>query len=246
MPSPRMLHAAIRRLRLLALLIATALASAGSVQGDTIVMQASEDTAPYSFLPSLPRHTSPTLYAFRSLDEQNVEHDFETYLWFDVAEEDLPPGHVLVQALLVNTYAFDFTGFGDPSSDPGTIECREVLEPWTQTSLTWSNRPEYDAPFDSVTGITGFGAMICDATAVVFDWIHGVHPNEGFALTNPGERVIGMHSLESGQPGALLPTLILTTELPEPGLGLALGVGVFGLVLSGWMRRERGRAGADR
>ncbi|MEZ4290993.1 MAG: hypothetical protein R3E53_10875 [Myxococcota bacterium] len=128
MPSPRMLHAAIRRLRLLALLIATALASAGSVQGDTIVMQASEDTAPYSFLPSLPRHTSPTL-CLPLLDEQNVEHDFETYLWFDVAEEDLPPGHVLVQALLVNTYAFDFTGFGDPRPIPARSSAARSSSP---------------------------------------------------------------------------------------------------------------------
>lgn len=204
---------------------ASLLALAASARADVVVIPVSEDAAPYSFLPSLARGTNATLYAFRAFDEGSTAHDFETYLKFDVDAADLPPGHVLVAATLVVTYAFDFTGFGDTSTLPGTLECREVLAPWNEATLTWANRPAYDAPFDTLAGITGFGALLCDATPVVLDWITGLTPNDGFALVSPTERVMGFHSRESSADPSFKPQLILQTELPEPGTALALAAG---------------------
>ena len=89
-----------------------ALAFVASARADTVVIPVSEDSAPYSFVPGLARGGSPTLYAFRALDESSTAHEFATHLWFDVTQADLPVGHVLTQATLVVTYAFDFTGFG--------------------------------------------------------------------------------------------------------------------------------------
>lgn len=195
---------------------------------DILLVPANEDSAPYSFLPNLARGNSPSLYAFEALDGSSIPHDFETFLWFDVEQADLPTGHVLVEATLVVTYAFDFTGFGDTSTAPGTLECREALGPWSTTTLTWSNRPPVSAAFDTIGPITGFGALLCDATPVVLAWIGLRRVNEGFALTSPTARVMGMHALESSVDPSLKPTLVLRTELPEPDLaiGLALGIGL--------------------
>lgn len=212
----------------LAMLVALTVGSIGlgtAARADLVFVPAAADTAPYSFVPSLLRFNNPALYAFEALDENSTPHDFETYLAFDVEQADLPAGHVLVAATLLVTYAFDFTGFGQPSSTPGEIACREVLEPWNPTTLTWANRPGVDAPFDTVVGITGFGALLCDATPIVLAWITNQTPNNGFALTNTTDRVIGMHSLESSADPSLKPQLILRTELPEPAAGLPLATG---------------------
>lgn len=204
---------------------------AGAASADSFAIDVVEDVAPYSFLPSLARFNSSTLYTFATVDEvTGASHSFETYLWFDVAETDVPQGQVLTEALLVVTYAFDFTGFGETSTDPGELDCREVLQDWDHTTLTWTNRPSVDAlPFDSVTGITEFGALICDATPIVERWIYGIRPNRGFALTSETDRVMGMYSSESGQDPSLIPFLLITTQVPEPGFAALLGVGTLGL-----------------
>lgn len=209
--------------------------AAGPAAADILLVPASEDSSPYSFLPNLARGTNPSLYAFKTVDDDSIPHEFDTFLWFDVEQADLPTDHVLVEATLVVTYAFDFTGFGDTSNAPGTLECREVLAPWNTTTLTWANRPAVSAPFDTVGGILGFGAILCDATPVVLDWIGLRSINEGFALTSPTARVMGMHALESSVDASLKPTLVLRTELPEPdrAIGIALGVGLLARIKRG-------------
>jgi hypothetical protein len=213
-----------------------------TARADIVVLPVAEDSAPYSFLPSLNRGNNASLYAFRALDENSTPHDFETYLWFDVEQSDLPAGHVLVEATLLVTYAFDFTGFGDTSTLPGTLACREVLGPWSEATLTWANRPAIDAPFDTLTGITDFGALLCDATPVVLDWIGNRTPNEGFVLTSPTARVMGMHSREASANASLKPQLILRTELPEPACAGAIAAGAVLLARVG--RRETVRVRA--
>lgn len=235
------------RLRSLVLGLLGAIAAFGAAPpafADFVIVPVAADTAPYSFLPSLARGSSGTLYAFRTFDENSTPHDFETYLRFDVDRSDLPEGHVLVEATLVVTYAFDFTGFGDTSDLPGTLECREVLEPWTEATLTWANRPDVDAPFDTITDITRFGALLCDATPVVLDWINGLTPNDGIALTSPTPRVMGLYGRESGASASSKPQLILRTELPEPGIAVALGAGA--TVVAAYGRRRGRSSRADR
>ena len=213
-------------------------------RADVVLVPAAADTAPYSFLPSLLRYNSPALYAFQAVSETATAHDFETYLAFDVEQADLPADHVLVEATLLVTYAFDFSGFGETSTDPGEIACHEVLEPWQDTTLSWLNRPDIDAPFDRVDGIVDFGAVLCDATPIVLAWITGQAPNNGFALTNTTERVIGMHSIESSADPSLMPQLILRTELPEPAAGLPLAAGSTLLVIASRRRAVRAQKAA--
>ncbi len=244
-PAPFEAFASHRTLLLVGGLVASSLAPVAPANADILIVPATADTAPYSFIPSLVRFNNPTLYAFESFDENSTPHDFETFLAFDVEQADLPAGHVLVEASLLVTYAFDFTGFGEPSIDSGEIACREILEPWNQTTLTWLNRPDVDEPFDTVPGIVDFGAILCDATPIALAWITGQTPNHGIALTNATERVIGMHSLESSADPSLMPQLILRTELPEPAAGLPLAAGSALLAIASRRRPVGGRKAAN-
>lgn len=218
-----------------------AVALATPALADFVVLPVEVDTAPYSFLPSLARGTNTTLYAFQTFDENSTVHAFETYLWFDVTQSDLPAGHVLVEATLVVTYAFDFTGFGNTSNLPGTLECREVTQPWNGATLNWTNRPTVTTPFHTISGITGFGALLCDATPIVLDWIGNRTRNDGFALTSPTPRVMGMHAKEAPVDVSLKPLLILRSELPEPGLPATIAPGIAALVLARFRRHSRPR-----
>lgn len=227
-------------LRLVSWSLVFSFAAALPAVGDTVLIQSGIDTAPYSFLPNLVRGNNAAIYAFQSVSDDGTNHDFETYVRFDVSAADIPPGQVLTEASLVTTYAFDFSGFGETSNEPGVIDCREVLEPWSDTTLTWNNRPVSDLPFDTITQIDSFGALICDATAVVEGWIYGLAPNHGFAMTSATARVIGMHSFEADVSPSLQPTLILTTEVPEPGFAMGLASG---LLLLGTLSRRRAGSG---
>ncbi len=209
-------------------------------EADITLILVSEDTSPYSFLPSLIRYNNPSAYAFRGEDAgEGSAHEFETYLWFDVDASDVPAGHVLVDAQLLVTWDFDAGGFGSGSTASAELDCHEVTEDWDQTTLNWINRPAIAPPFDSVTGLTGYTSILCDAWPIVFDWIYNGAPNYGLALTNDSERAIGMHTLEADPSvsDALKANLVLTTELPEPGLGIGLALGTIALV--GSHRRSR-------
>lgn len=222
-------------------LVAACLMQASTAAADILIFDSGEDTAPYSFLPNLPRFNNASLYAFQAISDTGGNHDFESYIRFPLSVGDIPAGQVVTEALLVVTYAFDFTSFGETSSEPGVLDCREVAGPWDQTTLNWTNRPPVDAPFDTITQIVSFGALICDATPVVQGWLYGEMPNNGFALTSPTARVMGMNSFESSVDPSLMPNLILTTEVPEPGFAAALLLGIGSLVRA---RRSRppGRA----
>ncbi|MCR9094190.1 MAG: DNRLRE domain-containing protein [bacterium] len=236
MMNRRIAHA----LAALVLIAAPLLSLAPPARADVIPILVSEDTAPYSFLPSLIRFNNPSVWALRGEDEEGgSQHQLETFLWFDVDLSDIPAGHVLVDAEVLVTWDIENTGFGDPSTDPADLNCHRITEDWNQTTLNWINKPDFDPAFDSITNITTLGSVLCDAWPVVFDWIYNGAPNYGVAITNDQGRGFGMHSLEADPsiPDSLKANLILTTEVPEPGLGTGLAFGT--LALSAVRRRRR-------
>ena len=93
-------------------------------------------------------------------------------------------------------FSFADNIFGEGGSSPGELWCHEVLEPWSESTLTWTNKPDYGPPFDGWTGITNFGLLWCDVTALVAGWASG-QPNYGVALTNPTDRVLGFYSMDA-------------------------------------------------
>lgn len=220
---------------------------ATQASAETITIQSGVDTAPYSFVPTLARYNNPTLYAFDAEDEDDFQHAFETYIRFDLPSGTLPAGHIVDSATFFITYAFDFTGFGTPSSDPGEVHLHEVTSSWDQTTLTWLNRPSIGPVLGSVTGITGFGPLIYDVTGLVTDWTLGTSPNNGLALISATDRVIGMHAFEAPEPASLKANLIIeTVEVTAvPALDTA-GLLVLGLALASLAVLEIGPATTER
>jgi hypothetical protein len=189
----------MRRIRLvLACAVAGLLAAAAEAAVFSVAPgPEGEDTSPYSFLPSLPRGQHGTVYAFVD-EEEGVDHSFETFMKFPLPQ--LAACGDVVEARLELQYTIDDSAFdeeAEPPTTPGELNCHEVLEPWSEGQLTWSNKPDVAPAFDSLTGITALGPLTCDATELVQDWLSGAKENRGFALTNPTDRLIGFYSFEA-------------------------------------------------
>jgi len=220
---------------------------AGSAAAEVVTLdgEVGSDTSAYHFVPSTPRGNNETLWAFSDPDEM---HDFETFLRFDLPPEWLCSNVGVSQALLYFVYVLDSTPQGQGTDEPGTLECREVLEAWSEGTLTWTNKPDYGPPIDlfvdylGSSEITELGALACDVTDLVADWVDCAAPNYGFAVTNPTGRLMGSYSFEAPVDPVFQPALVV--YLPEPGVGGAY-VAVAGLgVLARWRGRRRRRRAA--
>jgi hypothetical protein len=176
---------------------AAALLCAGIARAESVLIQPGpegEDSSPYAFIPSLPRNVNRTAYAFSSTVE-GAPHDFEYYLKYDVSAFS----GTVDYAYAIFYYGFGFDGFGseDPNPPPGEIHCHEVVEPWVEDTLTWNNRPAIGPDLYVFPNITGFGHFFCKITALAQGWVDGSIPNNGFALTAPTRRLIGMFTFEA-------------------------------------------------
>jgi hypothetical protein len=192
------------------------------------------DSAPYAFFPALPRGMHDTLYAFSDPDA----HGFETYLWFELPEDLLGPDEEVARAFLTLYHAIASFDGSPVDPDPGVLECRETLASWSEATLSWSNKPAYGPPVDTVTGIDALGYVSCDVPDVVQAWAEGARPNHGFALTSPTTRILGFYSFEANvDPGLKASLLIDVQPVPEPAAG-ALAAAVALAVLA---RRARER-----
>lgn len=202
------------------------------------------DTAPYQFTPAVVRGNRETLYAFT--DPDGV-HSFETFLRFALPPDLIGPDEQVGAARLELYYGFDFDVYGDTTGVAGSIECREVLAPWSE-SIDWSQRPAYGPPVDVLTGITELGTVSCDVSELVADWVDGVRPNHGIAVTNPTVRVIGFFSSDiqpgPGLPETVRPALVVSVvPVPEPGALAEAGVAAAALLATArWRRGREGRA----
>jgi hypothetical protein len=227
--------------RAAAIAIVALLAVAPSRAEDVLLQPGPEgaDSSPYSFIPSLPRGNRDTNYAFTSVDETGT-HSFETFVQFDLPPDLLGPGEGVALAALWIYYAFEFTGFGDPSTDAGMIECRPVLEPWNAATMTWVNRPAYGDPVDVFPNVTTLGLIYCDVTSLVAEWAAGVRLNYGFALTNPTERLIGFYSFDATTIDRdLRPSLVIETAVGVPEPGAAAGAAALLALAALHIRRRR-------
>ena len=212
--------------------------AAGAASARVVELRDGEDTAPYSFLPSLARGGHPTLYAYH-LAADGGEHSFETYLRFELPPDLLGPDEEIGMALLYVDYALEEASFGEGSDEPGMLECRPVTSPWTEMGVTWASRPSYGEPVDVVEGIQALGPLSCDVTELVQAWVDGA-PNYGIALTNPTARILGFYSFDAPAeiPPAQLPALFIeVVPAPEP----AAGAGALAAIAALWAVRARRR-----
>ena len=201
---------------------------------ETFLIQSGQDSAPYAFLPDLPRGFHNTAYAFtNNLD--NTDHSFEYYIQFDLPPELSAPETVVDHAFAWVYYGFDFILFGDTTGENGAIDCREVLEPWSQTNLTWNNRPAVGPVFDGWADVTERGMYWCDVTNLVRGWVDGAKPNNGIAITSDELRVIGFWTFDDGTVSPNFKPSLLVETVPEPTTAVALIAGVCLLsVLARW------------
>ncbi len=201
-----------------------------------LLVSSGVDSSPYSFLPSLPRGNRDTMYAFTGFDDSGVSHRFETYVQMDLGGIVLKPGERVASAFFWLHYSFDFTGFGDATTDAATLQLRPVLDSWSESSLDWNSRPGVGGVLDEISGVTGLGLQIFDVTSLAQGWLDGSLTNNGVAITNPTERLVGFYSFEAGVHANLKPNLVLEI-VPEPGLAALLAGAVAAMAL----RRRRGR-----
>jgi hypothetical protein len=190
--------------------------------------QEGQDVAPYCFLPTLLRGENPANWAVTASDAEGACHDFETYLRFDLPVDLLAPGEAVLEAQLIVPYTFSFAIDGEPSPPPhAPVELRvhRVLGPWSESSLTWLNRPAFDpVPHDARGGITDFGDIDFDVTELVRGWADGTLPNFGLVLTTPNDRVLGFRSWEAPVADALKTALLIVTGPDEELDGDADGI----------------------
>lgn len=229
-------------LRTAALLAALGLAAPAAAAAEELVtVQQGVDSAPYAFQPSLSRGSRETAYAFRSTDEEGRPHHFRNFVRFDLPQGLLGPDERVLEATASIAYDFDFAFTGEVVDVPGEIRCHEVLEPWQESTLTWSSQPSFGPVLDEESGITDFQPLFCDVTELVRDWLSGARPNHGIVYTNRTERVLGMNTFETQDVGPdFKPSLFIT--VPEPGAGSAA---LAALGTLGALARLRGRAGAS-
>lgn len=149
-----------------------------------------QDTWAYSFLPFSVRN-GDALYAFTDVSDEGT-HAGYAFVQFPLPTGLLLPGETVVSAELWFTYSFG-SGFSG-SEEAGTMSAHVVGQPWSETSLTWSNKPSFGAAVATVGGIAGVQTVVFDVTQTARSWATGALPNHGFALTSPTTRVLGSYS----------------------------------------------------
>jgi hypothetical protein len=188
-------------------------AGAGPASAELVMLREGEDVAPYQFLPGSLRGSNPSLWA-----TTNVGHSFITYLRFDLPTDLVGPEETVGEATLTVFYANDEVSFGEGSDEPAVLECRPVLQPWSESTVTWLAQPGFGDPVDVIEGIEELGPLTFDVTGLVVDWVDGARPNHGFALTNPTARLMGFFSFEAQVDPVFKASLAIdVVPVPEPG-----------------------------
>ena len=186
----------IARILLAALLAAAALPA----RADRLVQvrpgPEGEDVAVYGFFPALARGSYDTLYSFSATGDAGEDHSMQTFLKFPIGPGFLGANETVKLAELRVTYAFDYGDNGNVNDEPGSLSCSVVTQPWSESNATWSNRPAFAPPFQTLQNVTALGPLSFDVTSVVQAWATGATANHGFALTAASERVLGFYPYE--------------------------------------------------
>jgi hypothetical protein len=220
--------------------LAASFALAATSTAETFLIQSGQDSSPYSFTPNTRRGFLNTAYAFTAFD-QGANHSFEYYIQWNLPEALFEPGVEVVQAFAWVYHGYSYTLFGDFSDEVGELNCHEVLEPWSESTLTWNNRPAIGTWFDRRTEILNLGLLWCDVTDVVAGWIANPGTNHGIALTNGTNRVMGFYSFQDGSVSPNFRPSLMVETVPEPAAvsGLFAGGALLALLDRRRARRLR-------
>jgi hypothetical protein len=102
----------------------------------------------------------------------------------------VPPGATVTEATL--------GVFQEWSTSSSEVRVHQVLEAWSEATVTWGNFDEaYDpAVLGSFTTVSGVGAHAVDVTGIVSDWVNGLDDNHGFLLE---EDAVYQHTYRSSE-----------------------------------------------
>lgn len=171
-------------------------------------------------------------------------HDARSLIQFDLSFLNLTAAQVAGASL--NVYALPgLPAFANPTANvPVVTELRQVIEPWSETSVTWENRPLVSAALTqaSQTGVDQWVAF--DVTGLVRDWLSDRTVNYGVELSQPhvtllGGRPIGSLYASSAFDDPSVRPFLSISAVPEPQ---AYALMVAGLGLVGWAARRRVQA----
>jgi hypothetical protein len=220
----------------LAIATAALVLCASLARAETFLIQSGEDSSPYAFTPGLARGFRNTAYAFtNSLDGE--DHSFEYYIRFNLPPELFEPGVTVDYAYAWVYYGYDYTLFEDTTDEVGQLLCHEALASWSQSTLTWNNRPPIGPVIDGWDDVTEKGIYWCDITELVQGWVSGQIPNRGIAFTSGELRVIGFYTWDTAGVSPNFKPSLLVETLPEPRAGLWAGAALLLVLARGRMRR---------
>ncbi|HEX7320743.1 MAG TPA: DNRLRE domain-containing protein [bacterium] len=103
---------------------------------------------------------------------------YRTLMRFDLSS--LPPG-TPISAATVSLYMWDQAGVDF------NVDIHKVLASWTETGVTWSNQPSFNATVESSLPYQGYTWWHFTITALVQDWVNNPGSNYGMILRNNPE-----------------------------------------------------------
>jgi hypothetical protein len=99
---------------------------------------------------------------------------------FDITS--LPPNQVITEATL-RVYLVNSWDYPDTSR---TIRTYRITSSWSESSVTWNNRPGYGSAYGSRSIVSGaWGWYEFDVTDLVGAWYDGTYTNHGIMLRGP-------------------------------------------------------------
>ncbi|MEA2055031.1 MAG: DNRLRE domain-containing protein [Candidatus Thermoplasmatota archaeon] len=141
-----------------------------------------------------------------------------TYIKFDLSS--IPSGATVSSAKLRMYYYRWWEA--DPAGR--TNDLHEVANSWNENTLTWNNKPNYDATaFSSYVVPSSFGWIDVDVTQYVQDKVNG-EPNYGILIKDRNEQSMGLNTnpcMYSKEYGSYCPRLVIGYTT-----GLSLGEAV--------------------